>query len=148
AASYGVAMVYSRINLRGLPPLVAPTASLTFAAVYLIPVTLLFDQPFALSTPSFSAIGALLILAIFGTAIAFVVFYHAIEQTSATNVSMVTYLIPIFGIVLGIAVLSETLHWTAYAGCALILLGVMVVNGVFKAWMMRLRPEPVGAASS
>lgn len=128
AASYGVAIVYTRLHLRGLSPLVAPTAQLTLAALYLVPLSLMFEQPFVGSLPAWDAIAALLVLAVFGTALAFVVNYHLLERTSATYVSTVTYLIPIFGVVLGMLVLNEQLHWTAYLGCALVLGGVMVIN--------------------
>jgi drug/metabolite transporter (DMT)-like permease len=77
-----------------------------------------------------------------GTALAFVIYYRLMEQTSATYLSMVTYLVPVFGVILGVWVLAEQLHWNAYAGCGLILLGVMIVNGVFNpsaVWQRRLR---------
>ena len=79
-----------------------------------------------------------------GTALAFVVYYYVIDRTSATYVSMVTYLVPVIGVALGIMVLNEKPAWNAYAGCALILLGVMVVNGVFKALNWR-RPAEAAA---
>ena len=53
---------------------------------------------------------------------------------------MVTYLIPIFGIILGVMVLGERPGWNAYVGCGLILLGVMTVNGVFSPISIRLIP--------
>lgn len=140
AASYGVAIVYSRLNLRGLPPLVAPTAQLGLAALYMLPLSLLIDQPFSRPMPSLASLGSLLMLAVFGTALAFVVYYYIVERTSATRVSMVTYMVPVFGVVLGVLVLNEQLHWTAYAGCALILIGVMIVNGMFDrslGWLRR-----------
>lgn len=131
--SYGVAIVYSRINLRGLPPLVAPTAQLTLATIYMIPLALVIERPYTLPMPSLAAAGSLFVLAAFGTALAFVIYYRLIEQANASFVSMVTYLIPVFGVVLGVAVLNEQLTWNAYAGCALILVGVMIVNGVFQS---------------
>lgn len=133
AACYGIAIVYTRRNLRGLPPLVAPTAQLLLATLFLIPVSLVLEQPFGLSTPSWPALGSLLALSIFGTALAFIAYYRLIERTSATYVSMVTYLVPVFGVILGVVVLNEQLGWNVYLGCTLILLGVMTVNGVFKA---------------
>jgi len=140
AASYGVAIVYSRLNLRGLPPLVAPTAQLAMATVYLLPLSLLVEQPYRLPLPSWTSAGSLIALALVGTALAFVLYYRIIEHTSATYLSMVTYLVPIFGVTLGVVVLNEQLQWNAYAGCALILVGVMAVNGLFnglKNWMQR-----------
>jgi drug/metabolite transporter (DMT)-like permease len=91
------------------------------------------EQPFRLSAPSWPALGSLLALSIFGTALAFVVYYRLIERSSATYVSMVTYLVPVFGVILGVAILNEQLGWNVYLGSTLILLGGMVVNGVFKA---------------
>ena len=141
AASYGVAIVYSRLNLRGQVPLVAPTAQLTLATLYLLPLALIFEQPFSLPTPSATAIGSLFMLAVFGTALAFVVYYRIIERASASYVSMVTYLVPIFGVVLGVLVLDEQLSWNAIVGCALILTGVMIVNGAVDRSFARLRRQ-------
>jgi drug/metabolite transporter (DMT)-like permease len=132
AFSYGVAIVYTRNHLRGLPPLVGPTAQLTVATVYILPLSLLIEQPFNLPAPSLASLGSLLGLAVIGTALAFVLYYYLLERTSATNVSMVTYLVPVIGLVLGVVILNEQPGWNAYAGCGLILGGVMIVNGVFR----------------
>lgn len=141
AASYGVATVYTRKNLRGLPPLVGPTAQLLMATLYILPLALLIEQPFRQPLPTWPALASLLALSMVGTALAFVVYYYVIDRTSATYVSMVTYLVPVIGVALGIMVLNEKPAWNAYAGCALILLGVMVVNGVFKALNWRRPAE-------
>lgn len=90
------------------------------------------EQPFSRSLPAWTALGSLLALAVVGTALAFVLYYRLLEQLTATSVSMVTYLVPVIGVLLGVVVLNEQPGWNAYAGCALILVGVMVVNGVFK----------------
>jgi drug/metabolite transporter (DMT)-like permease len=132
SASYGVAIVYSRRHLRGLPSLVGPTTQLLLAALFMMPLALLFERPFELPIPAWPALGSLFALSIFGTATAFVIYYYLIERVSATYVSMVTYLVPIFGVILGILILDEQLGWNAYLGCALILLGVMIVNGLLR----------------
>jgi drug/metabolite transporter (DMT)-like permease len=131
-ASYGVGIVYTRLKLRGLPPLVGPTAQVTMATLYILPLSLWLEHPFSLPAPSWPAWASMLGLALLGTALAYVVYYYIIERTSATYVSMVTYLVPIFGVALGIVVLDEQPGWLAYVGCALILVGVMTVNGVFR----------------
>jgi drug/metabolite transporter (DMT)-like permease len=133
AFSYGIGIVYTRNHLRGLPRLVAPTAQLTMATLYMLPLSLIIEQPFRGSMPSWPALGSLMALSIFGTALAFVIYYALLEKTSATYVSMVTYLAPVIGVILGVVILHEQLNWTTYAGCGLILLGVMVVNGIFKS---------------
>jgi len=107
AASYGVATVYSRQHLRGLPSLVAPTAQLTMAALYLVPLSLLVERPYQAPLPSWPAIIALLLLTLLSTALPFVIFYRLVEKTSATNLSLVTYMVPVVATILGIVVLHE-----------------------------------------
>ncbi|HMR67943.1 MAG TPA: DMT family transporter, partial [Anaerolineae bacterium] len=127
---YAVAIVYSRLSMRGFPPLVAPTAQLSMATLFALPLSLFIEQPYHLPLPSWAALGSLLVLAAMGTALAFVVYYFLIERIGASSISMVTYIIPVVGVILGVTLLDETLAWNAYAGCAFILLGVMIVNGV------------------
>lgn len=141
AVCYAITIIYSRQHLRGLPPLVAPTAQLMMAAIFLLPVSLVLDKPFTLALPGWPALGGLLGLSLWGTAVAFAVYYHILEKMNATDLAMVTYLIPIFGIALGVIVLGETLSWNVYLGCALILLGVMTVNGVFQFRWRALRRQ-------
>lgn len=133
AASYGGAIVYAQKTLRGLPPLVGPTAQLTMAAIYLLPLSFVVERPYTMSLPSWSAIGSLLLLTVFSTALAFVIYYRAMEISSATTLSMVTYMIPIVATILGVMVLHERLGWNAYLGCVLVVLGVMVVNGALPS---------------
>lgn len=144
---YGVAIVYARNHLRGLPPLVVPTSQLLMASAYLLPLSLFLERPYRLfmgeGTPSWPAIGSVLALALLGTALAFVVYYRVLEVAEASFVSMVTYMVPVFGVILGVVVLDEQLAWNTYAGFALILLGVTVVNGLFSGLRLpeRLRTE-------
>lgn len=132
AICYAVTIIYARRFLRGQRPLVAPTAQLFMAAIFLLPLSLVVDKPYALPFPSFPSLGSLLALAFLGTAIAFTIYYHILEKMNATSLSTVTYVIPVFGVALGITILGERPPWTAYLGCFLIILGVMTVNGVFK----------------
>lgn len=132
AFCYGVNIVFTRTYLRGLPGLVAPAAQLSMASVLLIPLSLLVDQPYQLAFPSLPAVLSLFALAIIGTGLAFIVYYRLLETTPASSMAMVTYLIPVFGIFLGVVVLNETLNWNAYVGCLLILIGVMVVNNIIR----------------
>jgi drug/metabolite transporter (DMT)-like permease len=137
AFCYGIAIVYTRKNLRGLPPLVAPTTQVITATLFLLPISLLVEQPFRYSLPSWAALGSLLGLAVLGTAAAYTLYYFLLERTNATYVSMVTYLVPVIGVILGVVILNEQLTWITYAGCALILLGVMIANGLFKNITLR-----------
>jgi drug/metabolite transporter (DMT)-like permease len=131
AASYAVAFVYTRQKLRGLPPHVGPTAQLVMASLYLVPLSLIIDKPYALPLPSPAAVIALLLLTLLSTVLAYIIYYQLMERISATNLSLVTYLNPIVATVLGVILLHESLGWTSYLGCALILLGAAGVGGSF-----------------
>lgn len=137
ALLYGIAIVYSRNHLRGLPSLVAPTGQLIMASIFLVPVMLLVDQPWTLNAPSAESIWSLIALSVLGTALAFILYYRLIERAGASYVSMVAYVIPVFGVILGVTILDETLTQAMIIGCGLILLGVMIVNGLFKSIRLR-----------
>ncbi len=137
ALCYGISTVYARQVLRDVPARISSTAQLICAAALLVPVSFVFERPFA-SAVSVRSVGAVLWLALVGTALAYALYYDLLRRTNATFVSMVTYIIPPGGIALGALFLGEELHWTALGGCALILLGVVVVSGVFRRGWRRL----------
>lgn len=138
SSSYGISIVYARLNLRGLPPLIGPTAQLIAAALLSLPVALLVEKPFQL-TPSLPALGSLLALGFFGTALAYIVYYKLIDFAGATFISLVTYLLPPIGVALGVIFLHERPGWYSLVGLTLIILGVMIVNGVAANTWKRIR---------
>jgi len=127
AASYALATIIARKFLNGVSHLVASTGQLASAALWMLPLSLAFDHPFALR-PSLAAIGSLAILALLGTAFAYLLYYWLIEHTGATRTSLVTYLIPITGVLWGALLLNEPLRLDALIGLALIIAGVGLVN--------------------
>jgi drug/metabolite transporter (DMT)-like permease len=127
SVSYAGASVFARRHLRGEPPLVSTMGQLTMGAIFTAPLALLVDRPFDLS-PSLPAMASWLALMLMGTVVAYVIYYALIERTSATFVSTVTYVIPVFGLILGAVVLGEPLTGTLVLSLALILLGVLLVR--------------------
>lgn len=144
AISYGTAIVYGKQKLQGLPPLTAPTAQLATAAIGLAPLSLLLEQPYTLPLPSWPALTALLMLAVLSTALAFYIYYRAMDSTSASTLGMAGYMVPVVATIAGVLILDEQLAWNAYVGFALILAGVLTVNGVFKfnGWAVGHRHAP------
>jgi drug/metabolite transporter (DMT)-like permease len=140
AACFGIAIVYANLYLRGLPPLVVPTAQLSLATLYVLPLALFIDRPLSLPGPSLPSLAAWLALAC-STFLAFILYYYIIERVNPSYMSMATYLTPVVGAILGVTLLQEQLHWNGYLGCALILAGVIAVNNAFKpaAWRQRSR---------
>jgi drug/metabolite transporter (DMT)-like permease len=102
---------------------------LTLSALVMIPVALTHDRPFAHPVPSLTAIGALVLLALASTAGGYVLFFRILARAGATNVSLVTLLIPCSAILFGVALLGERLDFREIAGFAIIALGLLVIDG-------------------
>lgn len=129
---YGINLVYSKKHMRGIKPIVTSTAQLFVATLFLLPFSFIIEKPYEIDYVSLNAILSILGLAIIGTGFAFMLFFKIIEETSATYASNVTYIIPIFGIILGFLILEERLTWNNYLGSLVIILGVMIANNMIK----------------
>ena len=127
SVSYAGAALFARSRLRGQPALVSTTGQLTMGAVWILPLSLLVEGP-PRAVPSLPALGSWLGLTILGTVIAYVIYFKLIERTSAAFTSTVTYIIPVFGLILGALVLSEPLSLTLLVSLGLILVGVLLVR--------------------
>jgi drug/metabolite transporter (DMT)-like permease len=128
AASYAFAGVYGR-RFRGEPPLRVAAGQLTASSAMLAPVSLLTDRPWALAPPSIAVIAALVALAAFSTAIAYVIYFRILARAGATNLLLVTFLIPVSAIMLGTLILGEHLAVRHVAGMAAIALGLAAIDG-------------------
>lgn len=124
---YAGVAIYARSRLRGQHPLVSATGQLTMGMVYMLPASLLIDRPFGLS-PSLPVLASWMVLTILGTVVGYVIYFTIIERASATFVTMVTYIIPVNGLMLGALVLNEQLNATVLGSLVLILLGVLLVR--------------------
>jgi len=140
ALSYGFAGIFGRrFHAMGIAPLATATGQVTASSLLLLPLVLLVDQPWTLSMPSAAAIGAVLGLAVVSTALAYVFFFRILATVGATNVILVTFLIPVSAILLGILVLDETLQYRHLAGMGLIGLGLATIDGRPLAALRRRR---------
>ncbi len=131
ALSYAVAGIYGRRAFRGVPALVPATGQLLAGALLITPAALaMHGIPSPLPSPL--ALGAVLALAVFGTAFAYVLLYWLMERIGATRTSMVTYLLPPFALVYGALFLREQITVAALAGLALVVAGILLANGVLR----------------
>jgi drug/metabolite transporter (DMT)-like permease len=126
--SYAGGAIFARSRLRTEPAVTSTTGQLTMGSVFMLPVTLLLSQPIELSVPSLPAVASWLGLTLLGTVFAYLIYYSLIARTTATFVSTVTYIIPVFGLILGALVLAEALTVSLLLSLGLILLGVMLVR--------------------
>jgi drug/metabolite transporter (DMT)-like permease len=128
ALSYAFAGVFGR-RFRNRPPLVVAAGQLTGSSALILPLALAVDHPWALPMPGPGTVAAIVGLALLSTALAYVIFFHILARAGATNLLLVTFLIPVSALMLGIAFLGETLSGHHFAGMALIGLGLAAIDG-------------------
>ena len=135
ALSYAFAAAFARARLSHLRPEVAAAGMLAGSTLILLPLVLLFDGVPTLDyrPVTWAAVGYYALIA---TALAYLLYYRILAMAGSGNLMVVTLLIPPVSITLGALVLDEALAARAYAGFALIALGLSVLDG--RAWA-RLR---------
>ena len=119
---YAGAAIFGR-GFKGLDPIMPAAGSLICGAAILIPVSIVVDRPWTL-TPSTSSIVALLGLAIFSTALAFVIYFRLIQTLGSVGTTAQAYLRVPIGVAIGVMLLGETLSPTAWAGLVCVIVGV------------------------
>jgi len=70
----------------------------------------------------------LVVLAVFGSSLAFWLWFAAFEQVDLNRANAFTFLVPIFGLAIGAALFDERLGWSQAAGIVLVLAGIFVVQ--------------------
>ena len=95
AISYAFAGVFGRhFRGMGLSPMAAATGQVMASSIMLLPIMLAVDKPWTLPVPSLATIGALVGVAILSTALAYILYFRILETAGATNLLLVTFLIP------------------------------------------------------
>jgi len=127
---YALAGVWGRrFRGMGVSPVGVATGSLTAAALVLVPLVLLFEPPWQATAPTPEAWAAIIGLAFFCTALAYILYFRLLASAGATNSLLVTFLIPVTAILLGTFALGEQLAPRHFAGMALIGLGLAAIDG-------------------
>ena len=140
ALSYGFASVFGRrYRTLGITPSIGALGQLSATTIMMIPIVMFFDQPWTLTMPGTEAIGAIVSLAVASTALAYLIYFRVLETAGAVNAALVTLLVPLTAIFLGTVFLDEELAVRHYFGMALILVGLIAVDGRLMA---RLRNKP------
>ena len=132
AVVYSLAGMYGR-RFRAIPSLTVATGQLTSSTVMLAPLALLIDRPWHLPNPSAHVWSALIGLAVFSTALAYIIYFRILAVAGATNVMLVTLLVPVSAILLGVLFLNETFTAQALAGMLLIGVGLTAIDGRLPA---------------
>ncbi len=135
AVSYAFSAVFGRrFRTLGIPPMQIATGQVTAAALLLLPLVVLIDRSLQLAPPGLPSLLAVLGLALISTAFAYVLYFRILASAGATNLSLVTMLVPPTAICLGILFLDEVLAPHHLAGLALITAGLLVIDGRLAAF--------------
>jgi drug/metabolite transporter (DMT)-like permease len=128
ALSYALAGIYGR-RFKGQSPLVAAAGQVSATSVMILPVALVLDRPWAGPLPGAATWAAILGLALLSTALAYILYFRILASAGATNLLLVTFLIPVSAVLLGAAILGERIDLEQVLGMILIGLGLAAIDG-------------------
>ena len=128
--SYAFAGAFGRRFARmGVSPVQTAAGQVTASALILLPLSMAVDRPWTLPAPGLEAMAAVVALALLSTAVAYILFFRLLASAGATNIMLVTFLVPVSAILLGATILGERLDPEHFAGMALIGLGLAAIDG-------------------
>ncbi|HYM85024.1 MAG TPA: DMT family transporter [Candidatus Dormibacteraeota bacterium] len=124
---YALGNVYARRNVRSLDPMVPALLQVGLAFLIAAGLAIVIDAPWTLR-PEPQALGAVAWLGVFGSGLAYLVYFRLLKAWGPTRASLVAYLLPVVGIVAGWLVLGEAVDGRIVAGTALVVGGIALVN--------------------
>ena len=129
---YGFGSPYIRkyVSPLGLPNQVAVLMQLTSASIVTLPFYL--AGPLLVGVPDLVTVGSIVTLGVFGTGVAYVLYYRIIDAAGSTVARSITIATPGVAVILGVLVLQESIHWYEAVGGLVIMLGAMITQGRVK----------------
>lgn len=124
---YAISAVYARRVTEDTPGILRSAGPLVSATVTMLLATMVFESPVHIPQLGITWV-ALLFLGVLGSGVAFVMAFYLIHEIGPTRLSMVTYLFPLGGVILGVTFLNEQLTWQVVAGALLILASLAIAN--------------------
>ena len=144
AILYAGSSIFARRTTGGIPPGEQSLLQVSFGAFYIWAIVLFAGQPVEL--PHFSITWvALAWLGVLGSGVGTVLFFDLIHSIGPTRTTIVCYIFPLVGVILGVSILHETIVWQEILGGILILSGVIFINSI-KAKPSQTDPSEVIAS--
>jgi drug/metabolite transporter (DMT)-like permease len=141
--SYAFAGIYGK-RFQEMPPTVTATGQVTGTSLMMIQIVLWVDKPWLQPLPGLKVWAALLGLALLSTALAYILYFRLLSTAGATNLLLVTLLIPVSAILLGTIILGEQLAAFHFAGMGLIALSLLMIDGrLFQTIKSRKRKSAI-----
>ncbi len=126
---YGFGFPYARRYVSGISPPSMAFAQLAISTLIVLPIALLHDPISALAMPDLAGWGSVAGLGVLSTGLAYVIVFRVLASAGATNLSLVTLLVPVSALFLGWVALGETVPLRALLGMALIAAGLVAIDG-------------------
>jgi len=150
AICYGLGAIFGK-RFKNIPAVVNSAGMLICSSIMILPLVFIIDYPWSLR-PSLEAITAILGIAVISTVLAYLLYFYILSTAGATNVLLVTFLIPISALLLGVGLLGEVIKVLEYAGMGCIFLGLIVIDGrtlnrVMRFYRRRASGKGEGAES-
>jgi drug/metabolite transporter (DMT)-like permease len=142
---YAISAVYARRVTEDTPSILRSAGPLVSASVTMGLATMIFESPVHIPQLGITWV-ALLFLGVLGSGLAFVMAFYLIHEIGPTRLSMVTYLFPLGGVILGVTFLNEQLTWQVIAGALLILASLAIANMKSKTKELPAAAEARAAA--
>ena len=142
ALCYGVSALLGRRLLSASPPLATATFQMLASSVMMAILATAVEQPWQLPMPSMTTVLAILGLSALSTALAYLVFFQILQRSGATNVVLVTLLIPVVAILLGYLVLGESISLQEILGALVIGSALLLMDGRVLNLFRRPLPAP------
>lgn len=128
--SYAFASIFGkRFAQLGVQPMATATGQVIASAIILLPFALIAEQPWNNTFPSAPVIWAMIGMVTLSTAVAYFLYFRILSTAGATNIALVTLLIPPFAVLLGIMFLHESLTQQQLAGMLIITVGLIFIDG-------------------
>jgi len=143
ALSYAFAGIFGR-RFRDRPPAVTACGQVTMSSLMMAPVAFVVENPLVGAMPGPMTWVAIVALGTVSTAFAYILYFHILKVAGATNVLVVTFLVPVSAIVLGVVFLGESLLVRHLTGMALIGFGLVVMDGRLARWLASRSQGAVG----
>jgi drug/metabolite transporter (DMT)-like permease len=124
---YAGSAVFAKRNLEGLSPVVQGLVPIVGASTFLWLLVPIVEDPLSLPELPITWM-AIAWLGLLGTGFAFILYFYLIHSVGPTRTTLVTYIFPLVGLVLGVIVLGEKLDLRLVVGAGLIIISVAVVN--------------------
>jgi drug/metabolite transporter (DMT)-like permease len=128
ALSYALAGIFGR-RLSDVSPLVSAAGQISASTVMMLPAVLWTGGQWTVPVLSLQVWSAILGLALLSTALAYLIYFRILATAGATNLLLVTFLIPVSAIVLGASLLGERLEVEHLGGIAMVGLGLAAIDG-------------------